>query len=262
MKKRYVGILLLIIVIAFGVGYWWQSTHQLGELKYVVQKISVGSKVEGYVIEAEYPVIESGIPEKAKQKIDSILYNSVEDSVNKTKVEFIESANDPIFKQNDIELSYTGKVSVKNDFTKLPYINVSFETYYYSGGAHGITNVETFVFDANTGEKLNFENVFNVTQENRADFLQTLSSLSLEEIKLKDPKLQTYTFAIDGTKPVEENFKVWTLLSTGLRVTFTDYQIGPYVVGRTEIEIPYEKLGKFINKESPIGKLIVSKETH
>ncbi|MES2223817.1 MAG: DUF3298 and DUF4163 domain-containing protein [Patescibacteria group bacterium] len=243
MKKRYLWILLVMIVVAFSAGYFLQTTHRLGELKYSVQKITLGSEKEKFTMEAEYPVIESGIPEKVKNSINAELEKWARDGVEKSKSDFEDLLKDPVLTQSDLGLTYISKATMKNDFTKLPYINVSFETYYYSGGAHGITDVSTFVYDANTGKRIALSDLFV------GDYLNTLSTLSLAELKKIDPKLETYSFALDGTKPLLENFKTWTLEPDGMHIIFSDYQVGPYVAGRPEIVLSYASLDKVLSAD-------------
>ena len=238
MKK--IIALMVIIILAYG-GYYWYLGNSLGELKYEIQKVSISG--DKYKIDGEIPVVTDGIPKVAKQQINTTLNRFVSDSVDKTKKDFEDLAKDLTELRSETSLTYLGKVSVKNDFKKLPFINVAIETYYYSGGAHGINDVATFVFDAYTGKKLELGDIFE------GDYLKLLSKLSLEALKFKDPKLETYSFAEDGTQPLEDNFKAFTLEPDGMHIVFGDYQVGPYSSGRPEIVIPYIKLDSVLKTE-------------
>lgn len=249
MKKRYVIFLILVIIVAFIAGYIWQTTHKLSNLAYTIQEISIDGSDINYKINAEYPLISSGIPSVAKIKINDDLKKWVTDSVQKAKEDFEELSNDPYIADRDIGLTYVGKVSVKSDFEKMPFINVVIETYYYSGGAHGITDVSSFVYNALDGNKLTLADVFV------EGYLPKLGAVSLEALKVKDPNLETYVFAEDGTKPDTKNFQTWTLQPDGMHIVFSDYQVGPYVTGRPEIILAYDKLADFLNKN--IKKIIL-----
>ena len=259
MKKRHLGVLILLIILAFVGGYLWQITHRLGELNYVVQKITLGTEKNKYQIEAEYPSIGSGIPGLAKNKINTELEKWAKDGVGKSKADFEDMLKDPELTRSDLGLTYVSKVTIKNDFKKLPYINVSFETYTYSGGAHGITVVNTFVYDANTGERMELGDVFSLDTPIDSSFLKRIGELSLNALKDMDPKLETYSFAEEGTKPLPENFQTWTLEPDGMHLIFSDYQVGPYVVGRPEIVIPYEKFGPYLKIGTPIDNMVEAK---
>ncbi len=241
MKKRHLGVLILCIVIAFVGGYVWQITHKLGVLIYSIEKISFGGEKDKYQIDAEYPQITSGISDIAKARINSELKRWATDGVEKAKSDFEGMLSDPGLTRSDLALTYVSKVAVKNDFKLLPFINISFETYTYSGGAHGITAINTFIYNANTGERINLDKVFV------GDYLSWLSILSLDELKKVDPNLETYSFALDGTKPTADNFSIWTLEPDGFHIVFSDYQVGPYVVGRPEVIIPYTSLKNVLN---------------
>jgi Protein of unknown function (DUF3298)/Deacetylase PdaC len=245
--KKYLLILVCIIAV-FSTYLYLENKAKLGELVFETKKLSIGSDKDGYKIEAEYPVIKSGIPEKSKAKINSQIENYINTSINQSKTDFIELAKDLVELRSAATLTYFGKFVVTNDFTKLPYINIQFDTNYYSGGAHGINTVDTFVFDAHSGERLEFSQIFNT------DYLKLLSKLSLAELKVKDPKLEIYTFAEDGTAPIEANFKSFTLEPDGLRIIFGDYQVGPYVIGRPEIVIKYSDLSSVLKPE--INKIL------
>jgi Protein of unknown function (DUF3298) len=240
--KKYLIILVCIIAV-FSTYLYLENKAKLGELVFETKKLSIGSDKEGYKIEAEYPVLVSGIPDKSKIKINSVLHGYIDSAVNLSKKDFVELSKDLVELRSAATLTYFGKFTIINDFTKLPYINIQFDTNYYSGGAHGINTVDAFVFDARTGERLDLSQIFN------ADYLKLLSKLSLAELKIKDPKLETYTFAEDGTAPLEANFKSFMLEPDGLHIIFGDYQVGPYVIGRPEIVIKYSDLGSVLKPE-------------
>lgn len=252
MKKRYSVILFLVTILSFVTGYLWQITHSLGHLTYSIQHTVVENEVgqNKYKIDAEYPLLVSGIPLRVKDKINNEIEAWSKNNFREPQYDFEKMMNDPLFDRASLELVYNSKVSIKNDFKKLPYINIIFETYTYSGGAHGITTINTFVYDARTGERIGLDTVFT------GDYLGMLSKLSLEELKKKDPDLETYNFAIDGTKPLIENFETWTLEEDGIHIIFGDYQVGPYVVGRPEIVIEYTNLKNILKEDVSIYSLV------
>ncbi len=255
MKKIFAFVLVLLV--AFFAGFYWYESNKLGEVVYTTQTIKEGSDTATTTINVAYPVITSGVPKSARVAINNIISNVVQMHVADTKKDWEAMLKD--FPQAQ-GLNLTIQFDVRSDFTKLPYVNVVLETYDFSGGAHGITVDETFVFDARTGKQITFDDIFHTDAAGK-NIYDYLSDLSLTALKLKDPNLETYTFAEDGTKPVADNFKVWTLESEGVHVIFGDYQIGPYVIGRPEVVIPYENLAPLLATDSPIQKLINSSTT-
>jgi hypothetical protein len=234
MKK--ILLISVCIIAVFCTYLYVENRAKLGDLVYETKKVSIGSDKEGYKIEAEYPIVKSGIPDKSKTKINSQIENFINVSVNQSKEEFIPLSKDLIELGSAATLTYYGKFVVTSDFAKLPYINIRVDTNYFTGGAHGINTVDTFVFDARTGERLELSKIFD------GDYLDTLSKLSLNALKAKDPKLEIYTFVEDGTAPLEANFRSFALMTDGLHIIFGDYQVGPYVIGRPEIVLGYNDI--------------------
>lgn len=186
-------------------------------------------------IDIDYPLISSPTG-PADENINKEIKSFVDAVLTETKKNFKEFHDDPYLKDSATPLSLTVEYVV-NANTALDVTNVMFEIYTYSGGAHGITSLKYFVFDNKTGKVLTLKDVFV-----GSNYLDTLSKLSILEIERIDPGLKTYNSANEGTSPKQENFENFVLADSGFKLKFSDYQIGPYVAGRLEIILPYEKL--------------------
>jgi hypothetical protein len=242
-KKSYF-LLFLLIGLAFLAGFFWhRQTQKLGKVEFDIKNINHGGEGMGYKIEGKYPVLKSGLSKKVLEIINSELRNFITESVSETKIEFDELSKEMDEIGSSAELQYLSEVKIENEFDRLPFINITFEIYYYSGGAHGITAIKTFVFDARTGEQMSLQNIFT------GEYLKTLSLLSREVLKAKDPNSDIYSFAEEGTTPEPDNFSAFTLESDGMHVVFGDYQVGPYVIGHPEIVISYDKLEGVLRPE-------------
>lgn len=241
MKKGFSILLILILAVA---GYlYFHTPAKLTELVIKTKNVSLGSEAEKYTLEENYPAIERGIPVKALEKINTTVAAWANESIEKGKTEFNELLKDPIAVPEYAALSFLLQYKTSYDFSFAPYINIKFENYYYTGGAHGTTLVKTFIFNALTGEQVTFDSIFN---ENP---LEKLSSYALLEIKKIDPELETYTFTEDGLKPMAENFSTPEVTPLGLRFTFGDYQVGPYSAGRPEITVGWSALMPLLKSE-------------
>ncbi len=205
------------------------------EIVFEKQKIKEVSPDKNEEINISYPLIMKPAGE-ADEKINKEIKDFVDSVLAETKKNFKEFQDDPYLKDSATPLSLVVEYVV-NGNTSLDVTNVMFEIYTYSGGAHGITSVKYFVFDNKTGDVLSLKDVFV-----GSDYLDTLSKLSILEIERIDPGLKTYNSATEGTSPKQENFENFALADSGFKIKFADYQIGPYVAGRLEIIIPYEKL--------------------
>lgn len=143
------------------------------------------------------------------------------------------SANNIPFNQNDILC-----------------FSVNFEN--YTGGAHGAHAQNNHVINLKTGSLVTEEEVFI------EDYQDALSKILIEKIakqnNVENPKeLENVGFfSVDEIYP-NGNFLVDT---SGITYTFNEYEIAAYVVGKTNVFIPYEEIQLLLRKESPISQLI------
>lgn len=207
-----------------------------------IKEVSANKSEE---IDVDYPLI-ANVAGLADENINEEIKKFVDSVIKETKKNFKEFHDDPYLKDATTPLSLNIEYVV-NSNTALGVTNVLFEVYTYSGGAHGITSVKYFVFDNKTGEALSLKDVFV-----GSEFLNTLSKLSILEIERIDPGLKTYNSATEGTSAKQENFENFALADSGFKLKFSDYQIGPYVAGRLEIIIPYEKLNQDLEERFKI----------
>lgn len=136
-----------------------------------------------------------------------------------------------------------------------------------TSGAHPATTIETINYDLNSGTRIAFSDVFSDTSA-------ALSILSQQSRELLRPVLGAdYDPAIvsDGTSPdcpsmtgstpscplpAGSNFATWALASTGLAVTFQEYQVGAYADGTPSIVIPWSALAGVVKPDGPAARLL------
>ena len=143
------------------------------------------------------------------------------------------SSDEIVYNQNEI-LSYT----------------VNFEN--YTGGAHGSHAYTNHVIHLKTGNAITEEDIFidnyqdglaqilvdHIAKQNKienAKDLENIGFFSIEEI------FPNGNFLVDGD---------------GITYTFNEYEIAAYVVGATNVFLPYEEIQYLLKKDSPISKLI------
>lgn len=150
---------------------------------------------------------------------------------------YYEMSSDKIeYNQNDI-LSYT----------------IKFEN--YTGGAHGSHSYNNHVINLKNGNILTEEDIF---VENYQD---QLAQIIIDKIaalhKVENPKdLENIGFF-----SVEEIFPNGNFLvdGKGITYTFNEYEIAAYVVGATNVFLPYEEIRILLKKDSPISLLAADK---
>lgn len=142
------------------------------------------------------------------------------------------SSNDIAYNKNDI-LSYT----------------VNFEN--YTGGAHGAHAYNNHVINLKTDDIIKEEDIFIENYED--DLAQILIDRIAKQNNVDNPKeLENVGFfSVDEIFP-NGNFLVDDY---GITYTFNEYEIAAYVVGATNVHLPYEEIQYLLKKDSPIAHL-------
>ena len=142
------------------------------------------------------------------------------------------SNNEIIYNQNDI-LSYT----------------IYFEN--YTGGAHGAHSTTNHVLNLKNGTIITEEDIFV------EDFHDSLAQMLVNQIakqndvsNIKDLENIGF-FSVDEITP-NGNFLVD---ENGITYSFNEYEIAAYVVGVTNVHLPYENIRHLLKPESPISHL-------
>lgn len=143
------------------------------------------------------------------------------------------SSDDIAFNQDDI-ISYT----------------VSFEN--YTGGAHGAHSYNNHVLSLKTGKEITEEEIFVDDYQDR--LAQILVDQIAKQNNVADPKeLENIGFfSVDEIFP-NGNFLV---NETGITYAFNEYEIAAYVVGVTEVTLPYAEIRHLLRDDSPIAHFI------
>lgn len=142
------------------------------------------------------------------------------------------SSNDLTYNGNDL-ISYT----------------VNFEN--YTGGAHGAHSFTNHVVNLKTGKFVTEEDIF--IENYQDDLAQVLIDRIAKQNNVDNPKdLENIGFF-----SVEEIFPNGNFLvdENGITYTFNEYEIAAYVVGATQVFLPYEEIQYLLKKESPISNL-------
>lgn len=146
---------------------------------------------------------------------------------------FYEMSSDNIaYNKNDI-LSYT----------------VNFTN--YTGGAHGANSFTNHVLNLKTGEPVTEADLF--IENYQDDLAQILIDKICKQNNVENPKdLENIGFfSVDEIFP-NGNFLID---DNGITYTFNEYEIAAYVVGATNIYLPYQEIEHLLKKESPISHI-------
>lgn len=118
----------------------------------------------------------------------------------------------------------------------------------FTGGAHGNTQEEAFLFEAKGGRRVKTEDLFKPG----APWKEELSRLCAAELRKSLGPDGQGVWVGEGTKPTEENFSLVMVSGRELVVRFGAYQVAPYASGPQTVRLPFESLrallsGKYLN---------------
>ena len=186
-------------------------------------------------------------PEEATAKYTEDYLNNYKDLEDEYKAEVAKADETPVgawfsyFEISSDDIAYN-----KNDI--LSY-TVNFEN--YTGGAHGAHSFTNHVIDMKTGNLIKEDDIF--IEGFQEDLAQILIDRIAKQNTVENPKeLENIGFfSIDEIFP-NGNFLID---DNGITYTFNEYEIAAYVVGATNVHLPYEEIQYLLKKESPIAHL-------
>ena len=186
-------------------------------------------------------------PEEATAKYTEDYLNNYKDLEDEYKAEVATADETPVgawfsyFEMSSDDIAYN-----KNDI--LSY-TVNFEN--YTGGAHGAHSFTNHVIDMKTGNPIKEDDIF--IEGFQEDLAQILIDRIAKQNTVENPKeLENIGFfSIDEIFP-NGNFLID---DNGITYTFNEYEIAAYVVGATNVHLPYEEIQYLLKKESPIAHL-------
>lgn len=124
-----------------------------------------------------------------------------------------------------------------------------YTVYDYTGGAHGMTTFQSYVFDTANQRVLTLNDIFQAGVDPLAT-VQPLVRQSLEtqltELAGQPPDAQ---WLDQGTAPLPENYATWVLTPDALVFYFPPYQVAAYALGPQTVSIPLADLANVLNPE-------------
>lgn len=199
-------------------------------------------KTEKYEIDVFIPkIIGDALKQEICEKINSILRKYTEQQIADIKKISDGSEGDSGLYPYVLDIKCEWDKSVE------PYISFLFEEYSYTGGAHGLTQIECFTFDLRTGNSIKLVNYLNNDQrkliENYINFARALCN-DLDDPPYEVFNGQGYQKAID-----EDLFEDMVFKNGGLLVCFEPYKIASYARGVVKFWFDLKELK---NKEENI----------
>ncbi|KAA6340831.1 Peptidoglycan-N-acetylmuramic acid deacetylase PdaC [termite gut metagenome] len=146
--------------------------------------------------------------------------------------------------------SYGKGISSEVQFYEKNLLVYCINTYEYTGGAHGITLAYFLNIDLTKRRLLRLDDIFKGD-----DYRDTLSSLLWNQLIIDNKvdsreELENMGYGSTGNLTPGENFY---LDREGITFYFNVYDFTPYVMGATEIKLPYDQVKGLINLKGIIN---------
>lgn len=193
-------------------------------------------------------------------EVEDSRYHFINDSIKVAlvgKVSMDEAADDFLYEADENTITqgfgqqWTYGVTTKVEFNKKGLFTISYSSYEYMGGAHGMPSFSSANFDLETKQKLSLYDMFNIKD-----------SIALQDLGEKYFRINN---KLDATADLnyegffwENDFylsKTFTLTNEGLMFIYSAYEIGPYSIGMPQFTIPYTALKPYLSEHSPLKRL-------
>ncbi|MBQ8856696.1 MAG: DUF3298 domain-containing protein [Lachnospiraceae bacterium] len=119
------------------------------------------------------------------------------------------------------------------------------DTYQYTGGEHGSFYRDGINFDAKTGKRLEFEEIFSDYENFKNDATERII-YQLQE-NYGEELFDDYIETIESIWQ-EELGPEWYFDGSGIVIVIQQYDVGPDSVGTPEIHLPYTEVGQYIKE--------------
>lgn len=132
------------------------------------------------------------------------------------------------------------------------FISVATSVFTYTGGAHPNNSQVYRSYDLRTGQAIRLDNIL---QEGYAAALNNAAEIEFRMLKEIPPSesLESAGYWLkEGVFQLNNNFAI---INQSLMFYFNPYEIGPYALGATELELKLSDYGALIKAEGAIGYL-------
>lgn len=269
MKKSHIIIWGLLFVFAISIAIYTKFNYKNNNTPIVSPEIfneenvivgsyetkSLDQKDNYMTFDVKYPHFKNA-DDNFNLSIENFLKDQMEND-RKISAENWKARYDTQIKGDNISLipSLDDKFSFYSDFfiiqSNSSYISFVLVYGAFTGGAHGYENRISFNYDIKNKKILTLKDIFNnsnylkyLSDESRKILKEQYATVNEEDRKgfSNEDDIKAYEEGImeniiSGTEPKEENFSVFTFKKDKVKIYFSQYQVGPYVMGMPEIEI-------------------------
>jgi hypothetical protein len=192
----------------------------------------------------KYPQIEILINRTAKNKINETIKKHIRTSYKYSldleqdeqdfRDEFYEDHGYPVPEDMEWMYNFTYDVHYRIKFNENNLLSILIYDSIYTGGAHGMSVVKSYNFNALTGDRIKLAQVATTSSA-----MQKMKNYVKVDLMNQDGRGQTDIFEEYIDSIVIDNDRPFYFKGNGIVVKFTEYEVGPYSSGMPESYIPY-----------------------
>ena len=176
--------------------------------------------------------------------INNEIYENVisfKNNVKKQAIKYKKLYNENLLNYGKSYIKYQYEVYINNEVTyhRNNIISIVITKYEFTGGAHGMTYLQTYNYNLLNGSKLTLKDMF----KSGLDYEKILNNFILQEIS-KEPEL--YFKGDEGFKGISKNQSFY-IDNDGIVIYFGLYEIAPYYVGIPKFKLKFDEFSKYLN---------------
>lgn len=177
-------------------------------------------------------------------KINKTIYNNIMSFKNELKKQAKEYGKEYAnvlskSKEDYVKYQYEAYVGYKVTYNKNNVMSIPIKKYEFTGGAHGMTYLDSYNYNLNTGYKLKLSDLFI----KNIDYKNIVNSFIKDSIS-KDP--EKYFEGDEGFKGISDNQQFY-IENDGVVVYFNLYDIAPYYVGIPKFKLSFKDFRQYFN---------------
>lgn len=174
--------------------------------------------------------------------INQIIYLDIINFKNKVKKEakeYKKEYENVLSKSNNdyVKYQYEVYIEYKVTYNRNNIISIPIQKYKFTGGAHGMTYLDSYNYNLVNGKRLNLSDMF----KDNVDYKKIINDYIYSEIN-KNPDL--YFQGSDGFTGIRDN-QPFYIESDGVVIYFDLYEIAPYYVGIPKFKMSFRQFLKY-----------------
>jgi hypothetical protein len=194
------------------------------------------------------PLLSESLPEAARQTISrdvaAALYAPLDIEANDPSADsLIREVNDryeEYSRVSDAPIDWVLKRSVQVVAQNPLVVSMEVSSEGYLGGAHGFKERSLLTFDAQSGARLAVSDVVDEVSRGVLVKIVEFEFRRVRQIPQSQSLQDAGFFILPGQEmPLSENF---AFTSDGVKLHYNPYEVGPYVMGETNLVIPREAI--------------------